>query len=284
MFKHIIITRFNVKNYDSSDYQQTRDGNTVLSDEWMQDRIELFEKYFLSSLAIQTCKDFYCWVFFDENTKDSFKRQIKQLQNKYSCFEAIYVKYAADVNPKVNQKLASIVEENTKYIITSRLDNDDGYHCRAVEYIQQAFVPRHEYAINLTKGYRYVHGNKQILLKNSFINGPFLSFVEKYSRNSQITTIYNYEHNLVFSKYPTKQIKNGYLWLQNIHGYNLVNDTQGIPTLDKRVLKDFGVDAKNVKLSYKLSFKQLLKYSCDIRNYVPFYFRFWLARIRDRQN
>lgn len=282
MFKHIIITKFNVRDYDENDYQHSRIGKAVLDDEWMDNRMGLFETYYLNSLQHQTCKNFYCWVFFDEKTKDKYKQQIKQLQNKYTFFEPIYIQYGKDFITRINQQLANVIDKETQFIITSRIDNDDGYHARAIEFIQANFVPQDRYAINLTKGYRLVHGAKPLLLKNSFVNGPFLSLVEKYTPGVDITTIYCQMHQEFFSKYKLKQIKSEYLWLQNIHDYNVANDLCGLPTLNKQVLKEFGVDQSTIQLSIFAALVQWLKYRINIRNYVPFELKYSLIKWKNK--
>jgi hypothetical protein len=50
MFQHFVITRFNLRKKD----WQTSKKTQVLTDIWMEGRLELFEYYCFSSLKAQT--------------------------------------------------------------------------------------------------------------------------------------------------------------------------------------------------------------------------------------
>ncbi len=283
MFKHIIISRFNVRSNDLKiDEQQTRSGGALLTPEWMEHRIDLFEKYFLSSLQQQTCRNFLCWVFFNEDTAPQYKAVITELQKKYPCFEPVYIKDGSFFFTVINQKISALAGPDTKYIITSRLDNDDAYHSEAVEYIQKWFVPEDQLGLNLTKGYRLVQGEKQLLLKNTFENGPFLSFIEEYKPGQPLQTIYCFAHNKFLLQYKVKQIRAKYLWLQNIHDFNVSNDISGLPTLDKTILKEFGLEPSGFQLSLNGSVQQAVKYILDIRNYLPFKLKYAFTVIKNK--
>jgi hypothetical protein len=277
MFKHIILTRFNLRSPECSDYQ-----NSGVTDEWMNHRMDLFERYYLSSLGAQTCKDFYVFVFFDGATKTKYKDKITELQKNNSFFKPIYLGPKSDFLDVINMEIKKIVDSDTQYIITSRIDNDDAYHFRAIEYIQANFLPEDRYAINLTKGYRLVHGENKVLLKNSFTNGPFLSLIEKYDPGSKITTVHCHVHHEFFLKYKIKQIKKEYLWLQNIHGFNVSNDVCGFPLFSVDKLGRFGIKNNNIRLSFIKSFLQAFYYIFDIKNYVPLKLKYKIIEFKSR--
>ena len=99
--------------------------------DWLIDRIQLFEDFCYPSLNAQINQNFKWLVFFDADTPNNIKNEINQLR-KWKNFIPIYIH---DNNK--NTILANIKEHinpKAKYLITSRVDADDGY---AVDYVQR---------------------------------------------------------------------------------------------------------------------------------------------------
>ena len=74
IFEHFIGTRFNLK---VESWNKTKNGNMVLSQEWLNHRFEIFEKYTLSSILNQSSKNFKWCIFFDQDTPNVFKKKFK---------------------------------------------------------------------------------------------------------------------------------------------------------------------------------------------------------------
>ncbi len=272
-FQHIILTRFNVPSYDQSEVVD-KNKKEVLSADWLKKRFSLFERFYVASLASQTNKSFKCLIYFDINTIAYYKDYIKKLAEVYPFLNIIYVKNDLEMGQRFKADVLSLCAKDTEYIITTRLDNDDALQQKAIEKIQSSFKPIDKYALNFCKGYRFVLEPKQILLKNSFINGPFISFIEKKTAN--ILTAWACKHNLFFMYYSVKQIRGGYYWLQTIHDSNVTNDLSGIPTLNKKVLINFAQDISDVKLSLPLSLNQAFCFLFNPKNYVPFKLKIYI--------
>ncbi|MFT6898048.1 MAG: hypothetical protein ACJA13_002464 [Paraglaciecola sp.] len=88
MFQHFVITRFNLRK---KDWQTSKNKTQVLTDTWMEGRLELFEHYCFSSLKAQTKQNFLWLVFFDTSTADKFRQVIDRLAEEFSAFTPIYI-------------------------------------------------------------------------------------------------------------------------------------------------------------------------------------------------
>lgn len=87
-FEHYIITRFNLPIF-----QPKVKGKkyTSCSEEYLNYRFQLFEKYCLPSIKNQSCQNFKWLVLFDDNTPEPFKIRASQWQKDYSNLVPCYL-------------------------------------------------------------------------------------------------------------------------------------------------------------------------------------------------
>jgi hypothetical protein len=275
-FTHLIITRFNLLEGPRFD----KNGNPVQTEQWLKKRFELFEQFYLPSLASQTCNNFKAIVLFDQGTSEDYKQIINTFTQKYTFFKPYYVKDSEYHLGKIAQEY---LELGAEYLLTTRLDNDDGLGRDAVAEIQKCFVPEHGLGINLYRGYRYLmqpHGC--LLLRNSFINGPFISFIEDLQKGCP-QTAYIYNHDEFFEKSKLIQIRSAYHWLQTIHESNLANTPSGCPVWGLQHLPEFAIDHKNIEYSKELFFIYLFRYIFNVKNYIPFKLKIAILKILGRR-
>lgn len=102
-----------------------RDG-ALLSDEWVEKRIEFFEKYCLNSLLNQTFQDFKVWLMCGIHNKE--------VTDNHDWHDKIQLVYDTNndkrgLNPFLNKL-------DTDYLCVSRLDSDDMYRYDAMETIK----------------------------------------------------------------------------------------------------------------------------------------------------
>ena len=119
MFKHFLITRFNLRK---SDWKTNKNNKAILTEEWHRNRFQLFTDYCFPSVASQTNKEFNWIVFFDTSTPDEYKKVITALQNELSIFKPIFIDGMNQFLPSIKTYINDFDE---KYIITSSLDNDE---------------------------------------------------------------------------------------------------------------------------------------------------------------
>jgi hypothetical protein len=60
-FQHFVLTTFNVRR---KDFEKDKHGNPVLTEEWLEHRITLFEKFCFPSMRNQSNLDFRWLVCF----------------------------------------------------------------------------------------------------------------------------------------------------------------------------------------------------------------------------
>jgi len=123
-FKHVILTRFNTKEDNDGKLLYDKPG----ADEWMEDRMPLFEETKKSVLA-QTAGDFEWVISLDERTPSKYVRKIF-------------------THPKITIVNCNIllaldeIEIDAPWVITTRLDCDDLLTPGAIHAIQRCFEPK----------------------------------------------------------------------------------------------------------------------------------------------
>lgn len=209
MYDHLLLTRFNVL---SKDWQIRPSTN------WMVDRIDIFKRYCLPSVSMQTNKNFTWILFFDKKTDSSLLFQVESLlqqQLNGIKYHIILIDLLTESN--VTEKLSQIIKED--YIITSRLDNDDAIAHNYIKEIQKQFTPQNKTIINLDYGYTYNIKENRIYLRNHYINA-FCSFIE---RSDDLRSVWALDHRELEKIGNLIRIKTIPLWCQVIHNTNLSN-------------------------------------------------------------
>lgn len=237
-FKHFLITRFNLK---VPDWQLTKNKESLLTEEWMAHRMELFENFCLPSVLSQSNQNFTWLIYFDTTTSLYFKNKISSIINGNKQIKLIYINgmsaFSAILKKNIQKK-----SEKIPYLITTRLDNDDCIHKDFVETIQQQFNFQDFMAIDLTEGYSLQIEPQVRLGKKTQLYNPFISLIEK---NNTPTTVCMRAHGKWKSENRIIHIKNKRVWLAIIHHKNKINEFDGFGKVEWMQLKnDFAVSDK----------------------------------------
>ncbi|PHR70577.1 MAG: hypothetical protein COA67_08100 [Lutibacter sp.] len=278
MFQHYIITRFNLRR---DDWNTTKNNEVVLSDSWLEERFELFENYCFPSVKNQTNQHFKWLVFFDVNTPEIYKSKIEDFVKEYDNFHPFFIDGMKSFIPSIIEKVD--VLDTEKYIITSRLDNDDCIHQDYTSVVQSFFDKQDYMAIDVTGGYGMEVGNKIKLGKMLHLYNPYISLIERKERVKTVWhkghTHWKYERNIL-------EVKNKHLWLTIIHEKNKSNKFRGFGKVKRTILDEFNISSSISKslidrmVDYKLwyfdSFKNkfyLLSayYGKKIKKQIGFY-------------
>jgi hypothetical protein len=268
MFKHYLITRFNLKN---PEWDVTKNNETLLTDEWMEDRMWLFENFCFPSVAAQTNMNFTWLLFFDTTTPERFKVQIENLISGKENIKAFFINGMPEFYPAI-QNYITKDSEGKKYLITSRIDNDDCIHKNFIDEVQKRFNSQDYQAIDVIKGYSLQVKPKYILGKKEHIFNPFISLIEK---NENPKTVWFNDHNLWKKETRITQITDKRLWMSIIHEKNKVNEFDGYDNVKwSDVNQDFIVSEKLKQLIEKelVPYKDWLFLSLKNRLYVKMVF------------
>lgn len=236
LFKHFLITRFNIPN---KAWQQDKNNNPVQNEEWLKYRIQLFETYCLPSIIHQTCKNFAWFVYFDANSPDYLLHKIKEWQSVCKNFVPQYSDdYNACLGHEMSDHITNMLPTDTNFIITTRIDNDDAFHKDAIKTIQEHFTPRDNTIIDIEQGYCFNIGNG-VITKHRFTSNQFVSYIEQ--KKELFGTVYREGHPAWIEKAQFVSINNKRLWLQVVHEKNIVNTMKGKICVNNSVIKDFNL-------------------------------------------
>jgi len=220
MFNHYLITRFNLKN---PKWDVTKNNESLLTDEWLEHRLWLFENFCFPSVAAQTNKNFTWLIYFDTTTPDSYKQKIAAIIGNQPNIRLLYIDGMPAFYPEI-QKLIATETVGKQYLITSRIDNDDCIRKNFIDVVQSKFTQQDYMAIDVIKGYSLQIKPVIMLGKKEHIFNPFISLIEK---NENPKTVWANDHNHWKKETRITQVTNQRLWMSIIHEKNKVNEFDG---------------------------------------------------------
>jgi len=236
-FQHFIITRFNVNIHPTTyDFR--------LSESWLAERFELFNKFCLPSIRQQESQEFKWLVLFDSKTPERFRRIIMLLES-YQNLVPIFCDDFSSVMPQVREHIQQM-RQDADYYLTTRLDNDDALSQRFVkmlhgittDLIESQKMPGPEVFINFPSGLQYCDGTVYDFCD---VTNAFVSLLER-CRDEPPHTVFWVDHPDIYSKAPVAQIETKPIYLQNVHGMNVYNYIRGTKTNEEGILAEFNLN------------------------------------------
>lgn len=251
---HLILTRFNLRIW-----AEDKNGNQTFTDEWLRERVILFETYCLPSIMAQTCKDFKWVILFDEETPEWLVEKIRLWRDDLPQIMAISVRRGSPGMFRRIFREVAISEADCRggRLLTTSLDNDDALSCNFVEKIQQKAKQLDSGTfISYRYGIQYFTGMKLALSLPCTYN-HFASYVEDYEKPEDIRTFFRLNAHSHLKNVPRDEVvivdnKEEPMWLEIVHTSNRSNDVHMAVRLhlitDSGMLEQtFGV--KGVELS-----------------------------------
>ncbi|MFC7773286.1 glycosyltransferase [Flavobacterium sp. GCM10027622] len=220
MFDHYLITRFNLRN---PKWDVTKNNESLLTDDWMEDRMWLFENFCFPSVTAQVNQNFEWLLFFDTTTSDKFKNRITELTRDKKNITIFFIDGMPAFYDEIQQYITTN-SEGKSHLITSRIDNDDSISKYFIDEVQKQFKAQDYQAIDIINGYSLQVKPNFILGKKEHIFNPFISLIEK---NNHPKTVWFSDHNMWKKETRITQITNKRLWLSIIHEKNKVNEFDG---------------------------------------------------------
>jgi hypothetical protein len=186
----------------------------------MTHRIKIFKDVCWPSLVHQTNKNFKVIVLVNPATPPKFMKQIKSICS--GCGKMIVpCSKRADILPAVRDTIHTDSKKKD-FLITSRLDNDDGISSDFIEQIQNRFDKQKLEFVNFSHGYilNLNDKNKIGFYKSTQFSNPFISLIES-SKNFR--TVHCGEHDRLNKIGHILQIDDKPNWIQTVHGNNVTN-------------------------------------------------------------
>ena len=239
-----ILTRFNIKLWWTS----AKDGSPVQTEEWLEERFRLFEKYTYPSVTSLNYRDFHWICLFDASTPERFRQKvdgyIKDEPRLVACY--ITAQEAGKFQDVFRQKVRSLAKEG-EGLITIYLDNDD---CVRNDYIDKliAFAKDANYGtvFSFKYGIQY-YEQMNLAVRIPYPNNHFLAYYEEMG--DHIKTIWGFWHFVIY-KYRkiniyTDNNREDPMWIEVIHKANVDNDVKMTSSqklvLQKDCLREFGL-------------------------------------------
>ena len=242
-FTHYLITRFNVpvKNWDKD-----KTGNRVLDQAWLEERIGLFRKFCVPTIVNQTEKNFTWLIYCDAQTSPEYLSELRQAVNEIS---GATIRLVSDFDHLMIDLRQILANEPTPFVITSRMDNDDGLGKDYIQAIQDVFIPQDLTLLNFLHGITY-DTEKHILTeqRNASLN-HFTSLIEITTPDREYITVLGFSHTQPPAQIVVQDLHIPYAWLKIIHGRNMSSRTKGKPVARKEILTFFKLTKKDVPIS-----------------------------------
>lgn len=234
--KHFLLTRFNLKN---TAWKNTNNEVHIgLTKNWLNHRFKFFQTYCLPSVLNQTNKEFIWLLIFDIDTPKEYILKINALIKNEPNFKVIFADGFDDLLPSIKSEIEKHIEVVDKYIITTRMDNDDTIHKDFIKTIQNLFKPIDNLILDLRKGFQLILQDKVEVREFYDCYNPFISLVESVTKYD---TVLSKEHKN-WNKNTVKIYKNKHLWIQLIHNQNQANrKTKYLKRLRKFNPVEFGI-------------------------------------------
>lgn len=233
--QHFITTPFYVKRH----FKGQRELQ-LADPEWLNDRLQLFADYCLPSVVGQTDQNFEWFLYFDESTPARYLEQVNSLISRH---RNIAVKLCETFgSAEVARDIVASQSKETSWIVTTRLDNDDGLHRDFVSTLH-AFVEEREEFLNFPRGI-ILYSGKCFLYEHP--SNAFISFVEPADKRR---TAWAVAHPYAADVAPVRQLPDIPAFLQVIHGKNVSNKPRGTRVDVRRALMGFETIAALGRLS-----------------------------------
>lgn len=212
MFKHFIITRFNLR---TTYWDKTKNNESVLTDEWQHHRLQVFRDFCFPSVKNQVNQQFIWLVYFDTLSPHFIMSDIEKMKTEYPNFHPIFLEEMEVIKTQVITDMQAHLDSDTKFVITSRLDSDDSLHKNYVKEIQKRFANQNLCVIDPEVGLCFQPEPSFIISKFSTSFSPFVSLVEGVT---DFKTVLSKAHNQWGAINSVVKISDQVLWMQLIHG------------------------------------------------------------------
>jgi hypothetical protein len=207
---HVVLTRFNLPTTGVEGLIRAQEG-------WLENRIELFERYCAPSVAKQTQP--VTWIIYlDPESPSWLIERLAPLSNR-GLFRPIL---RASVNQgELMADIRDTVPEPGDVLITTNLDNDDGLAVDFSERLRAVEITHRQAAVYLVHG--LIKSPDGVFLRTDRHNA-FCSVREPWQGASTAWATY---HNEFSRSMPVIRLDGPPGWLQVVHGANVSNRVRG---------------------------------------------------------
>lgn len=231
---HFILTRFNLPLW-----KKDKTGQTINADDWLKDRMSLFEAYCLPSIKSQTCKDFVWILLCDASTKQEYRQRIKDYARICPQIRVVPVKseygwhFAEAFVSVISHILSNSKLTSSDVCLTTYFDNDDALGQNYVEDVQRrAKEVKTNSFVYYDNGLQYFT-SLDLAVDVLYPNNHFMTAVEYVRPDALgghygIRTCFGYGSHATIEEMKAAPVIHvggtDPMWLEVVHQTNVVND------------------------------------------------------------
>jgi hypothetical protein len=210
---HILITRFNLPSIGHESVVRAQEN-------WLTDRVQLFERYCLPSVLAQTCRRFSWIIYFDPCSPQWLLDWVRG-HERDSHFRPFFREEVA--GKELLRDIRAVVgeQQHGAELLTTNLDNDDGLAIDFVARVQGAARAGDRTAIYVGDG---LIRRGDVLYRNLDPHNAFCSVRESWEAP---VTCWADWHNLLPRHMPAVVLRGNPGWVQVVHGANVSNRAHG---------------------------------------------------------
>jgi hypothetical protein len=214
---HIIIIRFSVNFINRVEFKNKE--SSLFDHQRLENRIKLFEMFCLRGLISQTLKDFKTIILYDENLPKIFLDKLGCLTTPHNFI----LLHRWDKRDRLsnNDWLREYVDNDKKFLITTRLDDDDILNKDINSTFKDFFSKKPirkivDSCISFTGGkfIDYENTSLKIFKSNYKTPGVFLSYITKIDSQQNI---FSQEHDNIKKKVRVIKMKDCWGILNHIY-------------------------------------------------------------------
>lgn len=212
-FTHYLVTRFNVIiNGDGPEYIRS-DARTPL---WLNERTVLFETFCAPTVRTQANQNFTWLIYCDAKTPEDILKRIRIATHVMKTIQIVLVSNFDELLIHLRQITSDCP---TPFVITTRLDNDDGIGIQFINDIQSNFVPEDLVILNPLSGVNYHVSSKILTLHRYYPNNSFTSLIEK-TKPEGMVTIMGFNHLHPLKSMRTINLRRKFSFWRTLHQEN----------------------------------------------------------------
>lgn len=209
---HIFLTRFNLPSKGNESLVRAREN-------WLRNRVRLFERYCLPSVMAQTVRNFTWLIYFDPGSP-AWLLDWAAGHERQGHFRPLF-REEVDGKDLLSDIQDSIGGPRGAELLTTNLDNDDGLAVDFAARLQAVPRTRDRTAIYVGDGLIL---RDDALYRHLDAHNAFCSVRESW--NAPVTCWSDW-HNLLPRHMPAVVLRGDPGWLQVVHGANVSNRVHG---------------------------------------------------------
>jgi hypothetical protein len=203
---------------------------------WLDDRFEIFRSVCLPSVVAQTEQDFVWLLYFDVHTPDDYLQRVGELIAGHANIRIVLCDSFDDASR--SDAVRAELEPDTRWLLTTRLDNDDGWRRDFVETLHDALEFERREFLNYPVGLIF-YADMTFLYRHP--SNAFISLIEPVDG---FMTVWCGQHLELDRIAPIRQLPAFPAFLQMVHAGTRSNKPRGMRV--HRILALAGFEAMNL--------------------------------------